>query len=69
MTLIQACGDTGPGDLNDLNQENHQDNGDDHHSGFVPVVAVANGEVTDPAASDQTCHRRVANEADRHDGD
>ena len=63
--FIGHTGDTGPTPLDESRQHHHQHTGENHGGGFVAVVAVPDGEVTDAATSHQADHRRVGDERAR----
>ena len=58
----------GPDRLQDLNQNEQQNNGDEHHIELKTLVAVTNGQVAQSATADNTRQCRVGDQCNGGDG-
>src|SRR5476651_728182 len=54
-----------PQNLHNLYQNHQGYHGDNHDVGFVAIVAKADGQVTNPAAADDTRHGGITDQADQ----
>lgn len=57
-SMRQAQGNPVTDPLDDLHQNDEHQNDGDEHAGFVTVVAVLNGHITDAAGTDRPDHSR-----------